>query len=140
MIQSDFNFQRFFLFHIFQILMVKISIKKGCWKFPFTLWIFVLPWRKMTKDTEERVWMCICTERNMGQGPNIDMLLNKYYSVNQMHFNFQIIQTIMSGLRSQDAQTVTFFVGLVTSVADSLYQFCVFLVFLLYFQSCITFH
>ena len=100
----------------------------------------MLPWMKMTEDSERRVWMCICTESNMGHGPNIDMLLNKYYSVNQMHFNFQIIQTIMSGLRSQDAQTVTFFVGLVTSVADSLYQFCVFLVFLLYFQSCITFH
>jgi len=36
----------------------------------------MLPWRKMTKDTEERVWMCICTERNMGHGPKVDMLLN----------------------------------------------------------------
>jgi len=30
----------------------------------------------MTKDTEERVWMCICIERNMGHGPKVDMLLN----------------------------------------------------------------
>jgi len=43
-----------------------------------------------------------------------------------MHFNFQIIQTIMSGLKISGGTNVTFLVGLVTSVADSLYQFCVF--------------